>query len=111
MVLMITVPPALKAVLESVVSKETPGGDDRGVLASEALGQLTTSRERVHHDPDNSTITLECRKEVVPSSDFEEGRGSDKPKREVESRIQVSLLKGLLPGILSVNQGSLKGEN
>ncbi len=107
--LLITVTPALKAVLESVVIKERAVGDDHGVLASEALDQLTTSLKRVNHDPDSSTITSGCRKEVLPS-DFEEGGGSDESKCGVESGIRVGFLKELLPGILSVHQGRLKGE-
>ncbi len=119
--LLITVPPDLKAVLESVVRKERAGGDDHAVLAPEALDKLMRSLEIVNHDPGSSKITSGCRKEVLPL-DCEEGGGSDEWKYEVERGesphmgrtrlecIPVGFLKELLPGILSVHSERLKGE-
>ncbi len=120
--LLVTVPTALQAVLESVARKERDGGDDHAVLEREVLNWLTRSFERVNHDSGSCRITSGCRKEVLPS-DCEEGSVSHAWKSEVESgespdmgRTQleympVSFLKELLPCILSVHSGGLKGEN
>ncbi len=119
--LLITIPPDLEEVLESVVRKERAGGDDHAVLVPEALDQLTRSLESVNYDPGSSKITSGYGKEVFPLDCEESGR-SDEWKCEVQRGesphtgktrlkcIPVGFLKELLPGILSVHSGRLKGE-